>query len=459
MTARHQLSWGLSPLRFPMTRILPYASLIAALLQPAAAVAQAQPAAQRLSLDDAVSRAVAASHRLGEARARQQGADAAVEVRRKADVPTITALAGYTRTNHVDQFGVPQPDGRLRVIYPDIPDNYRTRLELQWPVYTSGRTNALERAAQAEATASGADLEAARLDLRLEVARAYWALVTARDTVAVLDAALATADRSLTDVRNRVEAGLLPPNDVSRSEAQRARQELLLIEARGRVDSVTLDLDRLLDLPDGTAVETTEGLDAPAPAAGDGATLVGEALKQRPELAAIAGRTLAQQERIAAIATARKPSIAIASGVDWANPNPRIFPRQDTWQESWDLSINLSWQLFDWGRNAAERTEAQFAITALNERKAETESQVRSDVQKQLVDLRTTQAALVPARLAVAAAQETQRVVADRFEAGVATTLDVLDAQLAVLQAELDRTRVLADLRLSEARLARVLGR
>ena len=50
-------------------------------------------------------------------------------------------------------------------------------------------------------------------------------------------------------------------------------------------------------------------------------------------------------------------------------------------------------------------------------------------------------------------------MVGDRFVAGVATTIDVLDAQLALLQAELDRTRVLADIRLSEARLARVLGR
>ena len=80
-------------------------------------------------------------------------------------------------------------------------------------------------------------------------------------------------------------------------------------------------------------------------------------------------------------------------------------------------------------------------------------------MQKQLVELATSRAALAPARLAFTAAQETRRVVNDRFEAGVATTLDVLDAQLAVMQAELDRTRVLADIRLSEARLARVLGR
>jgi len=413
----------------------------------------------RVTLDEAQTRAVEQSHRVGEARARQQGADATVVVRSKADVPTLTALGGYTRTNHIDEFGVPQPDGRLRVIYPDIPDNFRTRLELQWPIYTSGRTDALERAARAEASASGAELAAVRLDLRLEVARAYWALVTARDTVRVLEAALATADRSLADVRNRVEAGLLPPNDVSRSEAQRARQELLLIEARGRVDTVTIDLDRLLGLPEGTPIETADGLETPPPPSRDAQALVGEALTQRPELSALADRTVAAEERIAAIATARKPMVAVNSGVDWANPNPRIFPRADTWQESWDVSLSVSWQLFDWGRNAAERTEARFAVAALNERRAETEQQIRADVRRQVLDLGTTQAALAPARLAVTAAQETQRVVADRFEAGVATTLDVLDAQLAVLQAELDRTRVLADLRLAEARLVRILGR
>ena len=275
----------------------------------------------------------------------------------------------------------------------------------------------------------------------------------------VLEAALATADRSLTDVRNRVEAGLLPPNDVSRSEAQRARQELLLIEARGRVESLIVDLDRLLGLPDGTPIETTEGLETPAPPARDAETLVDEALKQRPELAALAGRRQAVDERITAIAADKKPFIFVVSGVDWANPNPRIFPRQDKWQESWDASVNLSWLLFDAGRNAAERTEVRFQITALNERRAETEALIRADVQKQLIELRTAQAALAPARLGVTAAQETQRVLGDRFEAGVATTIDVLDAQLALLQAELDRTRGLADLRLSEARLARVLGR
>jgi outer membrane protein len=432
-------------------------TIVAAIALPAAAAAQGAPL--RLTLDDAVAKAVASSHRLAEARARQRAADAVIEVRRRSDDPSLTASAGYTRTNHVQEFGVPQPDGRLRVIYPDIPDNYRSRIELAWPVYTSGRTGALERAAQAEASATGKDLEAARLDLRLEVARAYWALVTARETVRVLEQALATADRSLADVRTRVEAGLLPPNDVSRSEAQRARSELLLVEARGRVETVTVDLARLMGVTTPAAFEPADVLDGSAAPSDDPNALVAEAIAQRPELAALGLRSDGITARIDAIAATRKPQVSVLSGYDWAHPNPRIFPRQSRWEDSYDISFNVSWQFWDSGRAAADRAEALATQAAVNERRLDAETQIQADVRKQLVDLETSRASLVPARLALSAAQETRRVVADRFEAGVATTLDVLDAQLAEMQAELDRTRVLADIRLAEARLARLLGR
>jgi len=435
------------------------AALALAVTATSAATAAAQPAPLRLTLADATTRALAESHRLAEARARQQAATAAIEVRRKADDPTLTASAGYTRTNHIDAFGVPQPNGHLRVIYPDIPDNYRSRVELVWPIYTGGRVNALARAAEAEATATGKDLEAARLDLTLEVARAYWALVTARETVRVLEQALVTADQSLADVRARVDTGFLPPNDVSRSEAQRARSELLLVEARGRVDAVTVDLARLIGADDMPAIEPADPLAAAPAAEGDAAALVTEALGQRPELAALADRAGGVTARLEAIAATRRPTVSFLSGYDVASPNPRIFPRQDKWQPSFDISVNASWQFWDSGRAKADRAEALFNQTAIVERQREVETQIRADVRKALVDAASSRAALAPARLAVAAAAETRRVVNDRFEAGVATTLDVLDAQLAVMQAELDQARVLADIRLAEARLARVVGR
>ena len=65
---------------------------------------------------------------------------------------------------------------------------------------------------------------------------------------------------------------------------------------------------------------------------------------------------------------------------------------------------------------------------------------------------------LAAAEDAVRAATEARRVIGDRFSAGVATSTDLLDAQVAVLQAALDRTQALANARLADARLHRAIG-
>jgi outer membrane protein TolC len=73
-------------------------------------------------------------------------------------------------------------------------------------------------------------------------------------------------------------------------------------------------------------------------------------------------------------------------------------------------------------------------------------------------ELESARAAIAPAVDGTRSAAEARRVVADRFAAGVATTTDVLDAQVVLLQAELDYPRALAAVRLAQARLDRVLG-
>jgi outer membrane protein TolC len=59
---------------------------------------------------------------------------------------------------------------------------------------------------------------------------------------------------------------------------------------------------------------------------------------------------------------------------------------------------------------------------------------------------------------AVKSSAEARRVVGDRFAAGVATSTDVLVAQVALLETELARTRALAAERLAEARMERTVG-
>jgi outer membrane protein TolC len=417
-----------------------------------AAAALAQPA-QPLTLEEAIARAIETSHRLGEARAREQGALAAVEIRRAAERPTVNLTGSYTRTNHVDPFFVPGPGGLPRVIYPDIPDNYFTRTSFQWPIYTFGRTDMLERAAEAEARAVAAEIEVARADLRLEVTRAYWALVTANESVRVLQEALERANAHLRDVKAMFDQGLIPPNDVSIVEAQRSREQMQLIEAQNVYAGVLEELRRLTGLPN------TEIVLPPALSATPSGSAGAPGTPERAERRALLERVTAAEELKDAAETGRKPTIATNGGFDYANPNPRIFPRIGEWRQSWDLAVSVNWPVWDGGRSKAEAAQAAATASATRERLADLDSVIALDVRQRQLDIESAKAAIAAAEDAVRSAREARRVVDERFRVGVATNTEVLDAQVALLQAELDRTRGIANLRLAEARLERALGR
>lgn len=417
----------------------------------------------RITLEEAQARAVQASHRLAEARARQQSAQAVVDLRQAAERPSIAASAGYTRTNHVTEFVVPSPTGTPRVLYPDVPDNYRTRLDLQWPIYAGGRTDALERAARAESDAIAADVVVAQADLRLEVARAYWAAVTARATVGVLEEGVSRAQAHVTDVRERLRAGLIAPNEVASAEAQESRQRLLLIEAQTQREVVLAEFNRLVGTQ-GAPLEPESSLEAastpadPA-AAGPVEAAVAEARGARAERVALQRRIDAAGDQRDAALAARRPAVAVTGGVDYARPNPRIFPRADRWDDSWDIGVNVSWSLWDGGRSAAEAAQAAGAADAVRHRLAEFDSVLAVEIRQRALEAGSGSAAVAAAADAVRAATEALRVVGERYRAGVITQIEVLDAQFALLQAQLERTRALANVRLAEARLSRALGR
>ena len=81
------------------------------------------------------------------------------------------------------------------------------------------------------------------------------------------------------------------------------------------------------------------------------------------------------------------------------------------------------------------------------------------EVRQRVTELDSSRAAIDAAADAIRSATEARRVVGERFRAGVATSTDVLDAQVAILQAELDRTQAIANARVARARLDRALGR
>ena len=438
------------------TRVV--SSFVAVLLAMTAA-AEAGQSPATLTLDEAIAQGLANSFRLAELEARQDSAEAVEQGRAAARRPSLAALAGYTRTNHVEEFVIVQPGQLRQVVYPDVPDNFRTRLDLQWLFYTGGRLDALERASRAERQATGEDLTAARADLRLEITRAFWALVTAQEAEQVLARSLDSIGAYVRDLRARLDQGLIPPNELLSAEAQQSRERLVSIEAANARAIADADLRRLLGTQGSSPIQPAARLEGVVADAGDVDRLIAEAIARRPERRALAERVQAARSRMEAAKAGLRPQVGIDGGFDYASPNPRHFPRSDQWDDSWDVSINASWTFWDGGRTRAERADAAALARLAEARLSDFDRQVTFEVRQRQLDLESSRAAIATALDGVRAAAEALRVVGERFTAGVVTNTEVLDAQTALLQAELERTRALASARLAEARLARAVGR
>lgn len=412
-----------------------------------------------LTLADAITRGLSSSPRVHEARARTAAAAAARDVRKSLSGPTVSVTSGYVRTNHVDEFSVPQPGGGSRVIFPDIPNNWRVRTDVVFPLWTAGRTAALVDAATAELAAAEADEAVVEADVALEIAVTYWQVVTARATVGVLDESLTRTDAWVGDVQARVDAGVSSPHEVLQAQAYRARQRVQRIQAAQAATVAERELARLTGLPPGQRLELATPVDQPTShVAGTADVVYTRALEARSERAALTARQTAFRSAATAALAARRPQVGTFAGIEPARPNARFVPRTDQWHTSWDLGVSVTWSLWDNGRAKAEGALALAQSDALGHRLKEFDARLDVESEQRLLDLESGRAAVEASTEAVAAADEVHRVMRARFEEGVATSTEVLDAHIAWLEAALERTRLHATLRVAESRLVRVVG-
>jgi outer membrane protein len=234
---------------------------------------------------------------------------------------------------------------------------------------------------------------------------------------------------------------------------------MLLVQARNTREQALTDLRRLTGSEPDAQIEVDAVLESPPEPVATPDQLVQTALAARPDRKAIETRVQGAGERREAAAANKRPTVAVGAGLDYSSPNSRFFPRTDLWRTSWDASVNFAWTFYDFGRVQADVAEATANERAARERLAEFDTGLNVEVRQRKLDLESARAAVSAADDSVRAAAEAHRVVGDRYSAGVATSTDVLDAQVALLQAGLDRTQSLANVRLAEARLERALGR
>ncbi len=315
-----------------------------------------------------------------------------------------------------------------------LPQRHDSHLELRQPLFNAG-IMANYAAARSRYDGQRFALRAAARRLAAGVQTAYVTAASARRAVEIYAASLELVQRNERVAERLLAAGRATPEAVFRARADRSEIEQRLAEARQRHTAAARVVNQILRRPLDAPMDSIPDSTLVLPLAIDADSAVAHALGNREELQQVDAGIRTGEAGVQAATAAFLPSISL--GVDYGFQGRDVSFR--TGQDYWVASLVVSWNLFDGGRDAARR-----AAAGLEVERAQT---LRTDLEERIaLEVRNAYDAAVVAHDAIAtaddrleAARRTFDLVRRRYEEGVASPIELVDARTALTAAELNR--------------------
>lgn len=305
-------------------------------------------------------------------------------------------------------------------------------------LYAGGRRDALVEAAESQLRVSELELQNALQQLRLEVIDAYYNLQEADQQVVIQEAAVREASRSLQDAEALLRASLATRLDVLNAQIQLENANLRLAQARGTQAIAPRALARLLNLPPDTSIRTS----AEAEQAGKWELSLEEsivrALQNRPELEQQRLQRLISQAQGRAALANLLPQVSVSGNVNLVQlytDDPRPASRVEGLGAGYSLQLDALWTFSDGGRTRAQVEQQQATANSSALQVADLAAQIRLEVEQAFVELDVNERNIATASLTLEQTQEALRIARLRFQAGLGTQLDVLNAESRLTEA------------------------
>ncbi|MBL8605018.1 MAG: TolC family protein [Myxococcales bacterium] len=344
--------------------------------------------------------------------------------------------------------------------FPVILDNALIRGTLTIPISDIAlRLSRVYAAAGLTAEARRLDEEAARSQAATDGRVAFYEYMRGLGQRAVAEEALATAQAHARDLGHFVQAGTLARVELLRVEAQVAEAERFVLAAREGVSLAEAQLRLRMHVGSDQALTLGESLEERIENPRNLNDLLSQAAHDRPEAASLERQLRALGHNLGATRAGMLPSLAAVGNVDIANPNQRIIPAVGEFRTTWDVSLQLSWS----PTQALVTNATANRIAAQRDALVASLEQLREGIELELraayLTAQTASSAVEVAERQVAAAEESYRVRRERFNAGVATSSDLTDAENDLLRARFALVNAHVDHREALARLRRATGR
>ena len=269
------------------------------------------------------------------------------------------------------------------------------------------------------------DLETIVEEVRLETANNYYALQNSDAQVEIQRAAVEDAQQTLKDAQLLEKAGLGTRFDVLRAEVELAQANQQLTTALANQDIARRQLAETLSVSHSTDLATADAIAEAGTWDLELDETIVQAFKNRAELEQfLLDREINQEQRTISLAQTRPVVGANAS----YNTNDDFEDDFDI-SDSYSVGLNLEWRLFDGGAARAGARQAEKGIEIAETQFADQRNQIRFLVEQAFFELKSNQDNIATATRSVELAEESLRLARLRFQAGVGTQTDVIEAQ------------------------------
>jgi outer membrane protein TolC len=360
----------------------------------------------------------------------------------------------YVFGNKLGQASFTMEDFQLDALNnPDPYNNWNTRFSVTQPVWTAGRISRHVEAAEHGQEAAAQQRKRTRQEVIHQVVEAYTGAVVADRHMMVADESLKTAQAHVALVETMRDAGLVVDSDVLQARLRESEVAEMVIRAKTAIAiahaAVNMTMGRDLDTP----FSLPETIDVPEVPEDKLDDLIAEAMRSRPDLGGAGSQLAAAGKMVDAARAEYWPTIGFAGSFEM---NDKDFIGAEG--TNWTLVGALQWSIFDHARSAKVRQRTAQQLQAERSTKL-LEQHISMQVREAFLERGAAEQRLEQARWSMELAEESMRIIENRYREGLTTLIELLDAETALTQA---RTRAIGagrDLLLSQATLDLAIGR
>ncbi len=409
-------------------RLKSAAFLAACFLTAASALAQ-----QPLSLADAIRGGLETSERYHITMAEQDRADARITQARSGILPDVRFDGSYTRSFKIPVYQI----GGQSIPF-GSPHSASWGVSVDQSLWEGGRVFAAWAAARSYHAMTEQMSAQARLDLETDVAQAFFDAVLARRLVEVAEKSLALAAENATVVGRKFAQGLVSEYDHLRATVRVANLKPPLIQARNSQQLADSRLRIMVGSPAGVELELLDS--EPDSSSWEAASLdqlVAEAGKRRPDVQASDYEMRILKNGVQSAKADYWPTLKLRGSFVWQTQADEFKYRPSDVSKSWQGMLMISYPLFDGFRRSGNVGLAKVDLSQAQYRRQALLKGVTLEIELARGNFLEATQRLEAQKETVAQAERGMAIANVRYESGVGTLLEVLDAQLELTTAQI----------------------